>query len=201
MMGRKSRELLKELLGEENFERYENGDGIRIESPDGHTYQIEKRQGYADIIRETPATSYRYRSTDSGRLRAFDIDDGVATFVENARLGRVDWACGNMDVDLPKNMPPRNTSFMTFLLRGMKSMIYYLRIFPGWYANHIRNSDAAPVIFAGILFPWLGGMVILINFESIVPPLLGWAVLLFPIYMGIFTYYIRWKREWEVKLN
>jgi hypothetical protein len=201
-MGRKSRELLKELLGEENFERYENGDAVGIESPDGYTYKIERRQGYADIVRSRPSSRYSYSSRDSGRLRAFDIDDGIATFIEHARLGQVSWKCGNIDIDLPTNMPPKNTDFTTFLFRGIKTIIYYLKILPREYLNWVRTGDTF-IASMGTFAVWIGlALPIAIGAKEGWWPdyVVGsWFFSLLPI--GMLIGYIRWKNQWEVKLG
>lgn len=201
-MGRKSRELLREILGEEGFERFENGDGIEVKSPDDYIYKIEKRRGYADVVRSRPRSSYSYGSTDSGRIRAFDIDDGIATFIEHARLGKVNWACGNIDIDLPSNMPPRNTSFLTFMIRGLKTIIYYLRTLPSRYVEALRGDDPVIAFLVCVILPWMivvGAMAF--NEASLFGPFIDGLILLFPFYMGIGMGYTRWKRQWEVKLG
>lgn len=199
----KPRELLIELIGEEMTDLYFEGGAITIEV-ETYNYTIERKRGYADIVRRVnKRDAYTYRSTDSGRLRAWNIDDAVAAFIQAAKVGKVNWGCGNIDVRLPSNMPPKNLSLITFLTRGIRTILYAIAMIPSKYSELLGSDDAFIAIMGGIILPWvigLGLMSVLLD-RIVIPRIIGYVAVLWPIPVMFSTGYSRWKQSWEVKMT
>ena len=225
-MGR-PRELITELIGEEDTERYFNGEGIEIKGL-SYTYIIERKRGYADIVRNraevdgyyNPRDGYHRRNvvaTASGRIRAWNIDDAVASFIVAARAGKVNWACGNIDVRLPSSMPPKDLGVLTFLQRGVGTAFYatimgvekirdflvgetvtqLATVIGGWW---LLNMLIAMLVVLAAPMNAEGDRVVSYFWDSYIKFTLVQATPLYILLLSI-KYYFVWKRTWEVKMS
>jgi len=236
-MSRKGKILLCEVLGEEKFQSYEEGDWIGVKSPDGYEYFAKKGRFHVPIKREKTQESdevteeqinqffeqnpqylgttvtrevvrnhlsqQRWGGSNSsgGKLNGNDLYDAVATYVQSAKLGKLNWGCGNIDIDLPNNMPPQDTTFFTFLKRGIKRTSIWIRRFPRNYVKAVTEAEPLPLvasgfgIFSGI---FIGGILFdeyviditvghVLSFQFL-------SILIFAFHSG----YLRWKNQWGV---
>lgn len=219
------RELIVELIGEEETERYYNGEQIEIPGR-SYIYFIERRRGYADIVRLRVTEEYLYNNRwydigtlsrsnvdysslerrvrqserESGRIRAWNIDDAVASVIVAARVGRVNWACGNIDVRLPSGMPPKNLSLFTFVKRGILTGVYAITQIPTLIPK-ITTGDTFLVFMLPLLL-WSVGLIFYVAPDPDTKLSWFWRgwISWYPLY-GLYVLYARWKHGWEVKMS
>jgi len=218
------RELLIELIGEEETAKYFEGLAIELEGKN-HNYTIKRKNGYADLVRTTSQESYNYHGNyysaisliaagidcsglekgiqytekDTGKLRAWNIDDAVVSFIASAKAGQVNWMCGNIDVRLPSAMPPQNLSPLTFLLRGLKTIVHYLMVLPSEYVETLKGDFPSNVMICFtipslMLFPFFA--------RTRASTVLAIGFVLFSNAFGFLVGgYYHWKNKWEVKMS
>lgn len=139
--------------------------------------------------------------TEMGKLNGNDLYDAVATYVQSAKLGKLEWKCGNIDIDLPNNMPPQDTSVTTFIKRGLRKTGIGLYRLPRNYIRTIITIDlpivilCVPLGFLGmtILSLFVDSFIVNVSVNSLLIGYFTWA-LFFTFHSG----YLRWKNQWEV---
>ena len=236
-MSRKGKQLLQEVLGEEKFQAYENGDWIGTKSPDGYEYFAKKGRFHVPIKRvpieeeddktpkenekevEHPLLNDRFffyttpqtiwsrdiRREQTGKLNGNDLYDAVATYIQSAKLGKVNWMCGNIDINLPNDMPPENIEFLTFVKRGLKRINIFVRRFPRIYERFITESGFIVIVFFMVLSLPITLLLAFIDtfiLNGIISPIhvgltLSCVIPLLAIHAG----YLQWKNKWEVSLE
>ena len=154
--------------------------------------------------------------TDSGRLKAWNIDDAVASFIQAAKIGKVNWGCGNIDVRLPSSMPPKDLGITTFVRRGLSTMLYGIVTSVESLKNKTISlisgdtSDFSLIFLVWWIINALIGLVVWLPLDQGVPfpqfwaTYLGWVMIkLIPLYLFVISikYYASWKTQWEVKMK
>lgn len=146
--------------------------------------------------------------------------------IVNAKQNKISWGCGKLGIILPKSMPPRDLSFITFLT-SQQTYIYdksilLLKIIGGilffpYIAAKLMfdNSDSLEENAQFIFFYTIGSLILplLILFRGNVPTGTDkptpiqidgmWYLLLQSYLLGIFIIkgikikYDRWREEWS----
>jgi len=158
-----SKELLMDVIGEEQTQDFAHGVGIKIESPDGYTYIITKMNDqFARVVRRGGSI------VNVGTLRGDDIYDVVAAFAVSARLNQVNWQCGNIPVKLPSIMPPRNLGFLTFVFEKFRTVLGDLSRVPSFlrkmHNDLVHDEDSCLLIdfIIVVIFGMLSCVVLLV---------------------------------------
>lgn len=159
---------------------------------------------------------YSYTSrTSTGTIRSWNIDDAVASFIVAAKVGKVNWGCGNLDVRLPSSMPPRDLGFLEFISLKVRTSVNALNqgllilnqvpaIIMEIHDDLIKgDGDNQLIISVCALFILIpGALVMVIELGSGLKggPLLGPCLLsttTLSVGYYIFLSYRRWQRKWR----
>lgn len=189
-MGR-GKNLLKEVLGEDQYQDYEAGLGITIQSPDGYVYRMHKANRSIHISRRKGS------EVSAGDITGRDLYDSAAAFVTAAKLGNVNWACGSIRVELPSNMPPRQINFNSFILSGVSQILRQMFRLPRQIFDLLvtTESDDGPLVWIAfvcpvfLIFTLLAGMLKL-------PASVAVSFYIGMISFCVWIWYLRWKRKW-----
>jgi len=221
----KSKKLLEEIIGEESFTEFEHGIPVKVPSPDEKSYWMAKTQWGLKLQQLTGD------KLSEGLIKAEDegLYDAAASFVVSGRLGRVDWRCGHIQVDLPEEMPPRpplSLSFIDYLGSEVLGGILFVISLPvqyyKWCFDSAKESYDAPwymiYIVSGVVFTFIHWTLLTIIVETLhlIPPpipetwltnlnllsfwLLGGFFIGGPI-VAILTKYLGWRHHWETMLK
>jgi hypothetical protein len=217
----RSIKLLKKYLDPKDAETFLSGNPFNL-IINHELYTLHKiNESTVEIRQEGRATPGYIRQGDLS-----DLYDSVVAFIQNVKYAGVDWGCGNMALKLPDTMPPRNTSFKTYiygsLLRGsefykaLRAILFIISrvlIFPaciGYYLLAEVNSTLDFIIGTSVSAFLCIGASAIISFISIkegVP--LGleafYWITFYLLSLGyggaIYGRYNKWKSTWEVKTN
>lgn len=210
-----SKTLLMEVVGEDLYQDFETGLGITINSPDGFVYRLHKINDRSAHVSRRSGTN-----VEKGQVSGDDIYDVVASFIMSIRLGRVNWACGNVQVSLPSTMPPqppRNIGFISFALikvgDGLRVGLKHSKRIPGILArihNELLSGDdgifqvyvllVCGFIFVGLLFM----MILDIIFYTREPVMCRlWISVTVPLGVVYYIYlsYKRWQKQWGGEMS
>lgn len=189
MMSR-GRTLLKEVLGEDQYQDYEAGQGITIQSPDGYVYRMHKGNHSIHISRRIG------NRVSAGDITGSDLYDSAASFVTAAKLGKVNWGCGSIRVELPSNMPPTKISFVNFISRGISIFFRTMLRLPRQIYHGLITLNANDDIM--MLFPFLVifGFLLFIVVDMFLPQPIKSIIYLGTAIFGLWIWYLRWKRKW-----
>jgi len=209
----KSRELLTEVIGEEQFIEFENGFPIKVKSPDNYSYWMTKQTWGIKLQR---MGSQGELSEGLIKANGSALYDSAASFVTSGKLGKVNWKCGIINIALPNKMPsdlPNDVSFISFLfgagdgvfktlvrcLLGIKNAIFFLP--RGYVLFSIDMYNSSPTL----CFGWLFGCWLVLAFVAAMSGNIRMfgelnSFLLFSLLNGVIMTYFGWRNKWmEVK--
>jgi len=259
MSFRRSKALLREVLGDSKYERFVVGDLVTVESPTsiyglkrsakwtvsvkregkpkGETKEetketlvehelgiaLDPAEGNEERIRvwfgDRGYNPYRdmmirgrldsispFRRNNSGILKSkrSEFFDSVAALVMGAKLDKINFACGNLGVQLPHNVPPKDASVVTFISRGFGRVFRWMIDIPDaieGYCYDLINRDKVGLIAQGGLSWSIATLIISLSALVTDKPIsqllirLGILTLIHLIFGGIISYY-RWKNQW-----
>ena len=167
----KSRGLLKEVIGEANFRRFEAAMSIQIEDPDENMYVVTRVSDGVSICRHQPGES---NWGDLYHARGLELYDGLASLVMSIKLGKVDWGCGSLSITLPQTMPDESPERMNENTDGRVAIDYdnngmykpdYLRRVLGRHGRDCLSIAwyFGPFFLGLAMLPHLGFMALLIS--------------------------------------
>lgn len=222
----KSKKLLEEIIGEESFTEFEYGIPVKVPSPDDKNYWMAKTQWGLKLQQLSGD------KLSEGLIKAEDEElyDAAASFVVSGRLGRVDWRCGHIQVDMPEDMPPqppRSLSFIDYLgselLRAVLSALSLPIQYYKFCIDAAKESydSCWPLVYlvSGVIFTFLNWSLLTIILVMLgllpapnpeIPPFtiidamdfwfIGGFIVGGPI-VTVMTKYIGWRHHWETRLK
>ncbi len=215
----KSQQILQKRLTKEDFEKFINSEPISIILKH-RLYVLHKIDNNMVIIRQDGRADPGYIKQDS----LSKLYDSVAAFISNVEYRGVEWGCGNMSLQLPSSMPPRDLSFTTYIensspviydglkrtLNIISRAIPMIAVFPSVIGYYLiadgTNSTADFIAAVGLAsFACAAASFVLSIFITNGYPDWGTFMLFFMYLAGLgyvgafYGRYMKWRKRWEVK--